>query len=123
MSYDLDPISIATSGYVCGDGPDSIAIATHGYVCPFIDVDIVWPSGGGSPEAGGPIRGERCTVTVRVTFRGRTWIQSIVCQERDIRVKIALLAARILNPVAVKIGEATSRIKSVFVRVKSKDVE
>jgi len=29
----LDPISIATAGYVCGVGPDAIAIATMGYVC------------------------------------------------------------------------------------------
>ncbi len=29
----LDPISIATKGYVCGSGPDDIAIATKGYVC------------------------------------------------------------------------------------------
>ena len=29
----LDPISIATAGYVCGEGPDPIAIGTLGYVC------------------------------------------------------------------------------------------
>lgn len=29
----LDPISIATKGYVCGLGPDGISIATRGYVC------------------------------------------------------------------------------------------
>lgn len=117
MSFSVDPISIATSGYVCGNGPNDIAVATHGYVCPFIEV-IVTPGGGGSTEAGGPIRGERCTVTVRITFRGRTWIQSIVCQERDIRIKIFKMLARVLNPVAIKIGEATSRMKSVFVKVK-----
>ncbi len=29
----LDPISIATAGYVCGGCPDPIAIGTLGYVC------------------------------------------------------------------------------------------
>ena len=29
----LEPISIATAGYVCGEGPDPIAIAHLGYVC------------------------------------------------------------------------------------------
>ena len=29
----LDPIAIATQGYVCGEGPDGISIATRGYVC------------------------------------------------------------------------------------------
>ena len=29
----LDPISIATGGYVCGSAPSSIPIATDGYVC------------------------------------------------------------------------------------------
>lgn len=45
----LDPISIATAGYVCGSGPDPIAIATDGYVC-FAEAATV-EEGGGS---GGP---------------------------------------------------------------------
>lgn len=29
----LDPIAMATRGYVCGAGPDPISIATGGYIC------------------------------------------------------------------------------------------
>lgn len=42
----LDPISIATRGYVCGAGPDDIAIATMGYVCSETEFRV--PVGGGS---------------------------------------------------------------------------
>jgi hypothetical protein len=33
MAYEVDPVSIATRGYVCNEEPDDIAIATRGYVC------------------------------------------------------------------------------------------
>lgn len=52
----LNPIAIATQGYVCGGNPDSIAIATQGYVC-FADLGIP-EEGGGS---GGPAAGQRET--------------------------------------------------------------
>lgn len=42
----LDPVSIATRGYVCGTGPDDIAIATMGYVCSSTEFQV--PVGGGS---------------------------------------------------------------------------
>ena len=29
----VDPISVATEGYVCEQKPNDISIATHGYVC------------------------------------------------------------------------------------------
>lgn len=54
----LEPISIATAGYVCGTGPASLSIATDGYVC--LDV-IIGPTepdigGGGSGGHGAVIR-------------------------------------------------------------------
>lgn len=45
----LDPISIATTGYVCGSGPEPIAMATRGYVC-FAELPTPTEGGGG----GGP---------------------------------------------------------------------
>ncbi len=35
----LDPIAMATRGYVCGPGPDPISIATYGYVCVLVAVE------------------------------------------------------------------------------------
>lgn len=46
----LDPISIATMGYVCGDCPDPIAIATLGYVCPGV-VDVGLDGSGSSQRS------------------------------------------------------------------------
>jgi hypothetical protein len=40
VAYEVDPLSIATHGYVCDELPNDISIATHGYVC---DVDGVVP--------------------------------------------------------------------------------
>lgn len=34
----LDPISIATAGYVCGGNPNSLSIATRGYICTAVQV-------------------------------------------------------------------------------------
>lgn len=50
--WQIDPISIATSGYVCrcdsGCGPTAISIASAGYVCCFDKVpDVVGGGGGG----------------------------------------------------------------------------
>lgn len=45
----LDPIAIATHGYVCDETLEPISIATHGYVC------IVVLRGGSS---GGPLAAE-----------------------------------------------------------------
>lgn len=47
----VDPISIATLGYVCGGNPDDIAIATIGYVCLAQVIIIPVATGGGR---GGP---------------------------------------------------------------------
>jgi hypothetical protein len=33
MAYKLDPISLATEGYVCEENPNDMSIATHGIVC------------------------------------------------------------------------------------------
>lgn len=41
----LDPISIATKGYVCDGCPNPIAIGTWGYVC-----EVAAAVGGGDPE-------------------------------------------------------------------------
>ncbi len=46
----LDPISIATKGYVCGTGPNDIAIATKGYVCPDLVPPPPKPDGGDSSK-------------------------------------------------------------------------
>ena len=43
----LDPISIATAGYVCGAVPDDVSIALDGYVC-FAEAVAVEEIGGGS---------------------------------------------------------------------------
>ncbi len=47
----LDPISIATRGYVCGDGPDAIAIALRGYICIGVAV-VIEQRGGDSSKPG-----------------------------------------------------------------------
>lgn len=83
----LDPISIATAGYVCGTGPNAISIATNGYVC----TEIVIVDPGPSPaDQGG--RGDVTPMGDDLTIARRKR------EEREvIEIAIALISSGVLD--------------------------
>ncbi len=76
----LEPISIATKGYICNFDPDPIAIATKGYVCA-----PVFAGGGGDS----------------ILHRGRrgldTSIDALLVREDEEVLAIIIAAARAMQ--------------------------